>query len=113
MIIKKEQAEKFIIPGGTEGVLYPPSPRRDQSIAIVEMDGIYPEKGFSINDFCTETIFMLEGELEVEIEGKTYIIKPGDMAVIEPLNKYRVRGKGKSIDLITPAWDKAQNHIIN
>ena len=112
MFIKKNQTEKFSIDGGTNGYLYPNHPKGEQTVAFVEMDGVYPLKGYSLNDVCTETIFVVEGSLEVEIEGQKEILKPGDMVMILPGNKYRVEGKGKSVDLITPAWDKKQNHIL-
>ena len=112
MFVKKEMAESFSIPGGTKGAIYPSSPKGDQTIAVVEMDGIYPEKGYSFNDFCTETIFMLEGKFELEADGKKYQLEKGDLFMILPGTKYRISGKGKSIDFISPAWDKSQNHII-
>lgn len=45
MLATKNQSEKFVIPGGTEGRIYPTSPNKDQSIAYVVMDGIYSKKG--------------------------------------------------------------------
>jgi mannose-6-phosphate isomerase-like protein (cupin superfamily) len=112
MLIKKEEAQEFSIPGGTEGVLYPSSPSGDQTIAYVEIDGVYPEKGYSINDVCTESIFLVAGSVEVELDGKWNVLEEGDVCLIFPGNKYRMRGNGKALDLITPAWDKNQNHII-
>lgn len=114
MFYTKKTGEKFNIPGGTEGILYPSSPNGDQTIAIVEMDGVYPKKGYSINDFCTETIVLVSGYLEVEVSGEKFILKEeGDMIRILPNNKYRVVGKGKSIDMISPNWDKNQNHFVD
>lgn len=112
MFYKKEQATKFSIPGGTNGLLFPSSPKGDQTVAVVEMDGIYPATGYSLNDFCTETIYLTEGLLEAEVGGQQYTLRPGDLLVILPGNKYRITGQGKSVDLITPAWDKAQNHMV-
>jgi mannose-6-phosphate isomerase-like protein (cupin superfamily) len=113
MLYKKEHAQKFSIPGGTEGILFPPSPRKDQSIAIVDCKGTYPEKGWSINSVCTETIYLLEGSLLIECDGERATLLPGDLFVISPGQKYRIIGEGKSVDFITPAWDKEQNKIID
>jgi len=112
--MKQSQAEAqfFIIPGGTQGRLYPPGPGGAFSIAVVTMDGVYPEKGWSINDVCTETMYVQAGKLTVEIEAETFALKEGDVLSILPRNKYRVRGKATTIDVITPAWDKKQNQII-
>lgn len=112
MFIKKSDAQEFSIPGGTKGLLYPPSPKGDQSIAYVEMDGFYPERGYSINDLCTETLYMIEGVFEIECGGVKQVIGAGDIFMILPGNKYRTVGKGKALDLITPSWDKQQNHIV-
>lgn len=112
MFVKKEAAQEFSIPGGTRGRIYPSSPKGDQTIAMVEMDGVYPERGYSRNDFCTETIFMLEGFFELEADGKKYHLEAGDLFMVLPGMQYRISGKGRSIDFISPAWDKSQNHII-
>ena len=108
----KKDAQAFTIPGGTSGGLYPPGPGDAFSIAVVTMDGVYPEKGWSINDICTETMYVQEGQLVVDIEDQTFTIKPGDVLSVEPGNKYRCPGAATTIDVITPAWDKQQNHII-
>lgn len=113
MFVKKESAQKFTISGGTKGVIYPSSPKGDQTIAVVEMDGVYPEKGYSLNDFCTETILMIEGKFEIEANGQVYNLKEGDALMIFPGTKYKIAGQGKAADFISPAWDKSQNHIID
>lgn len=108
----RQSAQAFTIPGGTAGWLYPPSPRGDQSVAIVTMDGVYPEKGWSINEVCTETMYILEGQMTLWCDDQQYELHEGDLFVIEPGHRYRCEGKVKSVDLITPAWDKKQNKII-
>ncbi len=107
-----KDAQSFTIPGGTKGFLYSPGPDKAYSIAIVTMDGVYPEKGWSINDICTETMYLQSGKLTVNIENDTFILEPGDMISVLPGKKYQVRGIGETIDVITPAWVKEQNHII-
>lgn len=124
MLFRVHDAIPFTIPGGTNGLLYPPSPKGDQSVAVVELDGVYPEKGWSVNDICTETLYMMEGKLTLFIrEGldpslrrddkeEEYTLTPGDLFMILPGNKYRLSGKGTSCVFITPSWDSNQNHII-
>ena len=113
MIQSKEDAKAFTIAGGVAGLLYPPGPNKALSIAVVEQDGTYPQQGWSINDTCTETFYVLEGSLEVTINGTSTTLQSGDVCSIQPGNKYQVHGTGKTIDIITPAWDKKQNHIID
>lgn len=112
MIIHKENAQVFTIPGGTSGLLYPASPKGDQSLAVVETHGVYPEKGYSINDICTETLYMLEGEFQLHYNNDVFLLKPGDVFMVLPGNKYKIIGNGKACVLISPSWDSAQNHII-
>jgi mannose-6-phosphate isomerase-like protein (cupin superfamily) len=112
MHVRSDEASAFEIPGGTVGAIYPSSPRGDQTIARVSMDGVYPEKGWSINSVCTETIFLLEGEFELTVGDQKIILRPNDLYMILPGNKYQIRGKGTALDLMTPAWDKNQNKII-
>jgi len=112
MLIHQKDAQSFTIPGGTQGYLYPPSPQGNQSIAVVETDGRYPKKGYSINDVCTETLYMLEGEFTLTHNDDTIILKTGDVFMILPNNKYSISGKGKACVFISPSWESNQNHII-
>lgn len=112
MFIKKADATKFTIPGGTTGLIYPDHPAKEMTIAVVETDGIYPEKGRSVNERCTETIYMISGEFILTANGVPYTLHEGDVFMILPHTEYSIVGKGKAIDIITPAWDKKQNSIV-
>jgi len=114
MYIPKDQAKKFTLPGKTEGSLYPSSPQEDQTIAMVETDGKYPESGYSVNDVATETILLLEGGIEVYTHktGRWQAMEKGDLFMVLPRTKYKLRGKGKCAVFITPAWEKNNNQII-
>lgn len=112
MLIKKSEAKAFTIPGGTQGVIYPDHPTKEMTIAVVETDGLYPAKGSSVNERCTETIYMISGEFTLTADGVPYILHAGDVFMILPHTTYSIAGKGKAIDVITPAWDKSQNSII-
>ncbi|HNV12443.1 MAG TPA: hypothetical protein PK686_03585 [bacterium] len=112
MKYSKNQAKKFDIPGGTSGYLYPSHPKEEQSIALVSARGNYPDNGWSVNSRCTETIFVLSGSLKVNVDGKIFYLKKDDLIMIFPGQKYQIRGRAKTLDLITPAWDKSQNKII-
>jgi mannose-6-phosphate isomerase-like protein (cupin superfamily) len=112
MLNHLRDAQPFAIPGGVRGVLYPAGPGNQFSLAVVEQDGVYPENGWSINDTCTETLYIIEGSLTVDVDAETYVIGVGDVLSVTPGQKYRIHGTAKTIDVITPAWDKNQNHII-
>ncbi len=108
----RESAQQFNITGGTAGVLYPPGPHRSFSLAVVASQGRYPEQGFSVNDICTESIFVQAGTLDITVNGQQYTLLPGDMLSIEPGEQYSIEGSAQCLDIITPAWDSTQNHII-
>jgi mannose-6-phosphate isomerase-like protein (cupin superfamily) len=112
MFTKKSESLGFEIPGGTKGRLYPAHPKGEQSMAVVEMDGIYPEKGWSLNDVCTETIYLEEGSFTITVDDQAHTLEPGDQLMIFPGTKYQIKGKGRAAVLISPSWDSAQNHII-
>jgi mannose-6-phosphate isomerase-like protein (cupin superfamily) len=112
MFIPHSSAKPFTIPGGVSGILYPPSPHGDLTLAMVTQDGVYPASGYSVNDVATETIVCLEGALTIEANGETYELGPGDCFMVFPGTRYRVTGKGKSLDVITPAWEKNKNQIV-
>lgn len=116
MFYSQQDAQPFTIPGGaqgTKGFLYPPHPNAEQSVAYIEMDGVYPERGYSMNDICTETIYVLDGFMEIEYDGAWHRLQPHDMLMILPKHRYRSKGTGTAMVFITPSWDKTQNHIIN
>lgn len=112
MLYKKEQAQSFTIPGGTDGRLYPSHPAGEQTIAFVTMDGRYPEKGYSINERCTETLYVTEGAFTLTYGEESFELREGDVFMILPGTKYAITGRGSSVDVITPEWDKSQNRII-
>lgn len=112
MYLNKNDAESFQIPGGTKGLLYPSHPKGEQTIAVVSMDGIYPESGYSINERCTETMYITKGEMVVTVDGTEHALGEGDVLMILPWQKYSCRGQADSVDIITPAWDGDQNHLV-
>ena len=112
MLIKNKEAKKFTIPGGTEGLIYPSDLDGDFTVAKVSINGIYPQKDYSINDISKESLFVLKGEIEVLVEDKKFVLKKGDLIIIKPNKKYQIKGKAEVLDIITPAWEKNKNQII-
>lgn len=84
---------------------------KDGLTALVWTDGRYPESknGFSINQFCTESITVLFGAVVLEIDEKIFILKVGDQFSIEPKQKYSIAGKAVCRVDISPKWDSSQN----
>lgn len=100
---------EFSIPGETRGLLYASSPRGDQTVAVVEMEGRYPEQGYSLNDVSTETLLVLEGSVMAEAGEERHELSEGDLFMVFPQTKYRLEGKARVAVFITPAWEKNKN----
>lgn len=77
----------------------------DGSFNYVEIDGgaLVPEQGFSIHNH-DELSFVIEGHLEVEIEGEFYTVKTGDYTLIRKgiphISKNLEENKCKIISLL-------------
>ena len=112
-LYKKADGQDFKIDGGTSGVIYPPHPKGDHTIARLKMEGVYPVLGYSINERCSETIVMIKGKFKIRANDNVAEIGEGDVFVITPGTKYRVEGNGEALDVITPKWDKGQNKVVN
>ena len=107
-IFSQEQAKHYPLPGG-ECWLYPDCDTGRLSCAYVEQTGRYPEKGFRKNLTCTEAFFVLDGEMDIIINGEKQRLKQHDVVYV-PLNTpYAVEGKGRTLVFIEPKWDSAQN----
>ncbi len=109
---KKSQAKKFSLAGGTRGLVYPNHPQGQHTVARIKMNGKYPIVGYSINQKCSETIIVLKGMFKIRADNNIYKVKSEDILVIPPKTKYRIEGKGETLDIITPRWNKNQNKIV-
>lgn len=108
-IFTKKDAKHYAIPGG-DCYLFPDSPTGRLSSALVDQVGRYPAKGYQVNDVCTESFLVLEGNLKFTINGKTKKMHPMDVAYIPPKSPYAIKGDGKVFVFIEPKWDPKQNH---
>lgn len=112
MLYKLDQAERFTIPGEIRGLLYPSHPLGAQTIARIHLQGRYPEAGYSLNNYCTETLFMLSGILILTYGLETYSLSAGDLFYILPGKAYSLTGTADCLVFISPQWDSTQNRIV-
>ena len=105
----QKEGERYIIPGGTDCILYPNAITGDMSCAYLEMDGIYPEKGMRKNLTCVEAFFIIKGSVVVTLDTESKRINAGDVLYV-PLNTpYKVEGVATIFVFINPSWDSEQN----
>ncbi|MCE9643152.1 MAG: cupin domain-containing protein [Candidatus Andersenbacteria bacterium] len=107
-LFKQNQAKKYDIAGGV-CYLYPDSPTDRLSCAYVEQDGRYPEQGSRQNEYCTEAMFIIDGEFSANVGGKEQKLEAGDVLYVQPRTPYSIEGKGKTFVFIEPKWNSEQN----
>lgn len=107
----KATNKRYSIPGG-QCTAFEANKNGAQSIAVVEQNGRFPKKGFSVNSICTETIIVLKGKFVLCSDGEDFVLKKGDVFYIEPGIKYSISGEGVNLVAVSPAWDSKQNRLV-
>ncbi|MBP6084944.1 hypothetical protein KA517_01770 [Candidatus Gracilibacteria bacterium] len=102
-------AQRYPVSGGGEVAL-----STDKTIALVWTDGRYPalEKGYSLNQVCTESITVLFGAIIAEVNGAIQVVHQGETIRITPGQTYSMSGKAVCKVAISPAWDSTQNSFV-
>jgi len=112
MIIKKSQRKKH--ENAPTCIVYEYGHRDNNiNVAFAEINGRYPENGFSFNEVCKEIFFVLEGKGKIEINGKEMKLEQGDAVLIQPQQKYFLEGKLKLVISCNPAWNPNQYKVID
>jgi mannose-6-phosphate isomerase-like protein (cupin superfamily) len=110
-ILKSQQAQEFKN-GDTCTAFEYPLEEKSINIAVIKLNGRYPETGQAMNTECKEIAYVIEGTGEVSVEGKITKINKGDVVLIEPKEKFYWNGKLTILMPCTPAWTPEQyKHI--
>lgn len=72
--------------------------------AYVEMNGREPDEGRVVNLVCKELAYVINGSGRIVIEGKEINLKPGDLILIEPGEKFFWDGHMDLFLPCVPAW---------
>lgn len=86
---------------------------RDINVAIIKLNGRYPETGRVFQEASKEVCLILEGEGHVYIEDKECMVQKGDMVFIEPGEKYYWNAHVVMTISCTPAWSKDQQKSVD
>lgn len=87
---------------------------KDLDIAVVTVDGRYPEKGQLINEKCKEIAYVLSGNGKVGVDGKVQQLNPGDAVLIIPGEKFFWEGnKLEMLMPCSPAFYKEQHKEVD
>jgi mannose-6-phosphate isomerase-like protein (cupin superfamily) len=89
-------------------------PIQDDSldIALVKIEGRYPDAKRAVNLECKEIIYVMEGKGKVIVEGKEQNFEAGDLILIEAKEKFYWEGKTSLYITCMPAWNAEQHQIV-
>lgn len=112
MLIKKKDAKCFANSSKCTAYEYD-FKDKDLNVALIEINGRYPETGRVVNEVCKEIVFVLEGAGSVIIEGKEFKLEEGDQVLIKPKHKYFFDGSLKILTPCVPAWFPEQHKEVS
>ena len=110
-IIKKYQRKEF--KNGEFCVAFEyPTNDRDINGAVIELSGRYPQTGWAINEICKEMAYVISGSGKLVVEDKEYELNTGDLALINPGEKFYWQGNMEIFMPCAPPWTPEQYKII-
>ena len=111
MIIKKENRVRH---ENSPNCIVHEYPLGDKNIdvAIAQINGRYPDKGFATNEEVNEIIYVVKGVGKVVIDGKEHKLSDGDALLIRSKQKYFFEGELKLVISCNPAWYLKQYKTI-
>jgi len=98
-VIKKSEAKRFVNSESCTGFEFGFG-NKELNIAVVTVNGRYPDKGHLVNDVCREIGYVLHGTGIVGIGKTTHGLSPGDAVMIEPGEKFYWHGE--SLEMLMP-----------
>ena len=85
----------------------------DINLAVIDITARYPDKGYAMNEECTEVAYVISGEGSVTFkDGKIVSLTSGDAILLDKGEQYYWDGKLSVCVPCTPAWYPEQHKII-
>ncbi len=110
--IQKSQANSFTNGPTCAGIEYPLGDK-DINIAVVTVNGRYPEQGYAINEVCKEVGYVMSGRGSVTIGYQIQELAVGDAVLIQPGEKFYWRGENLEMMMpCSPAFYPEQHKTI-
>ncbi len=106
-IARQSEAEEFKH-GDTFVAFEYPLHDADINIAVVKIAGRYPEEGRAANQVCKEAVYVVEGTIKLNLEGKEVLLQKGDTVLIEPGEHFYWEGNATLVTPCTPPWTPEQ-----
>ncbi len=89
-----------------------PTEDQDIDIAVIEIDGRYPDNGYVTNEAVKELVFVAGGMGKIVIGNEENRLEEGDAVLILPKQKYFFDGKLKLIVSCSPSWYPEQHKHV-
>jgi mannose-6-phosphate isomerase-like protein (cupin superfamily) len=90
-VVAKSQTVKFANSDKRYGVEFH-FESKDLNIALITINGRYPEKGHLVNEVCKEIIYVINGSGDVGVDEEVHKLNPGDAIFIEQGERYYLLG---------------------
>lgn len=111
-IITKPETVAFVNSKSCSGQSFPFGDE-DLDIAVVTVDGRYPDNGHLVNEVCKEIAYVLSGHGSVGVGPDTHNLSPGDAVMINPGEKFYWQGtKLKMLMPCAPAFLPSQHKEV-
>lgn len=110
-IVKKSEVVKFEHGQTCTANEYPVNDK-DINVAIIELNGRYPEKGCAMNEISKELAYVMAGSGKIVVENNETEVAEGDLVLVNPGEKFYWEGNMKLFMPCTPAWNPEQYKII-
>jgi mannose-6-phosphate isomerase-like protein (cupin superfamily) len=81
------------------------------SIAVVTLNGRYPDDGYAMNHTCNEMGYVLKGSGKLVTTKQEVILSEGDAVYIPAYEKYYWEGEMTLLLPTAPAWSLEQHEI--
>ena len=108
--LKKEQSQTF--ENGNVIAHEYTTKNKNINIALVEIKGRHPQEDWLINEKCTELTYIVDGSATLTTETESIFLEKGDVAILNPNEKYFWNGNCTLLIPCTPAWSPEQNKNV-
>lgn len=109
--VSKNQTNKHKNSEACLAVEYPLGDK-DINVAVIKLNGRYPDEGRVVNLRCKETAFIIKGSGKLFVEDKETEVSKGDVVLIEPGERYCWEGKMEMLVPCAPAWYPEQHKQV-
>lgn len=110
-IVKKGEIARFEHGQTCTAIEYPLADP-DINVAIIELQGRYPQTGRALNEISKELAYIASGKGKISVEDKETEVSEGDLVMVLPGEKFYWEGEMTIFMPCVPAWTPQQYKIV-